>query len=76
LFPLEKASCPSLLSLEHTGADGGAIEVKDVSAVDFIRTQLEHARERLGVPDAEAAWIDELGQLTLLQFQESNLLAA
>jgi len=47
------------VGLEHTGADGGAIEVKDVSAVDFIRTQLEHAKERLGVPDAETAWIDE-----------------
>ena len=36
------------VGLEHTGADGGAIEVRDVSAVDLIRSRIEEAAARLG----------------------------
>jgi hypothetical protein len=35
------------VGLEHTGADGGAIEVRDVSAVDLIRSRIEEAQARL-----------------------------
>jgi AraC-like DNA-binding protein len=33
---------------EHTGADGGPIETKDVSAVDLIRARIDDASARLG----------------------------
>ena len=35
------------VGLQHTGADGGAIEVRDVSAVDLIRSRIEEAQARL-----------------------------
>jgi hypothetical protein len=35
------------VGLQHTGADGGPIDVRDVSAVDLIRSRIEEAQARL-----------------------------